>query len=258
MVNTRGYTYLLHNGTHYKIGITAGTVTKRVVELQTGSPTKIEISGYSYNKNALEMEQWLHTKFHSKRLEGEWFALNDDDVAIVHHHFETHYLDEYMAPLSKKGIEATKNREKEEAYILNLVKRLARVKLMFYSIYRNKEMIPKKEEIVEEIRQKDYGILALKSVIKVNIDHTRQAIAEKAEEKKADAERKRLWELDAPKREAERKKAEEKKAEELRLLIIEDKKHKAELLKIRLERYAKEDAERISEDAIKGVPPERC
>lgn len=87
-----------------------------MVELQTGSPTKIKISGYSYNQNALEMEQWLHAKFHSKRLEGEWFALNDDDVAIIHHHFETYYLDEYLAPLSKRAIEINR-KEKEKTEI---------------------------------------------------------------------------------------------------------------------------------------------
>ena len=108
MVNTRGYTYLITNGREYKIGITTKTPQSRVVELQTGSPTKITISGYSYNINALAMERKLHEKFASKRLEGEWFSLNDDDVAIIHHHFENNYLDEFLAPLSAKGVELTK------------------------------------------------------------------------------------------------------------------------------------------------------
>ncbi len=110
MTNTRGYTYLVANGAHYKIGITTKTPQSRIAELQTGSPTKIEISGYCYNKNALEMEQLLHKKFANKRLEGEWFALNDDDVAIIHHHFETNYNDEYFAPLSEKGTKVQKNK----------------------------------------------------------------------------------------------------------------------------------------------------
>ncbi len=110
--NNRGYTYLITNGREYKIGITTKTPQSRVAELQTGSPTKITISGYSYNSNALAMEVELHKKFSSKRLEGEWFALNDDDIAIIHHHFENNYLDEFHAPLSERGIEA--NRKAEE------------------------------------------------------------------------------------------------------------------------------------------------
>ena len=112
MTNTRGYTYLLTNGTHCKIGITTKTVTSRIAELQTGSPTKIEISGYSYNSNALHMEEYLHNMFAAKRLMGEWFDLSDEDVAIIHKYFEENYLDEYYAPLSENGILAEKELQK--------------------------------------------------------------------------------------------------------------------------------------------------
>ena len=115
MRNDRGYTYLITNGREYKIGITTKTPVSRVAELQTGSPTKISISGYSYNSNALAMEIELHKMFASKRLEGEWFALNDDDVAIIHHHFETNHLDEYFAPLSAKGIELKRKEDEWKA-----------------------------------------------------------------------------------------------------------------------------------------------
>ncbi len=114
MTNNRGYTYLITNGREYKIGITTKTPQSRVAELQTGSPTKIAISAYSYNSNALAMEVELHKKFSSKRLEGEWFALNSDDVAIIHHHFENNHLDEYRAPLSAKGIEVNRKAEEKE------------------------------------------------------------------------------------------------------------------------------------------------
>ncbi len=114
MVNNRGYTYLLNNGRVYKIGMTTGTVTKRVIELQTGSPTKIKISGYSYNSNALKMEQMLHLKFKAKRLEGEWFNLSADDVATIHHYFESDYIDEYLAPLSERGVEVARLKKEAE------------------------------------------------------------------------------------------------------------------------------------------------
>ena len=115
MRNDRGYTYLITNGREYKIGITTKTPVSRVAELQTGSPTKISISGYSYNSNALAMEIELHNMFAGKRLEGEWFALNDVDVAIIHHHFETNHLDEYLAPLSARGVEEKRKEKEREA-----------------------------------------------------------------------------------------------------------------------------------------------
>ncbi len=121
MRNDRGYTYLVTNGREYKIGITTKTPESRVMELQTGSSTKIVISGYSYNSNALVMEQELHRKFSSKRLEGEWFALSDDDVAVIHNHFENNYIDEYLAPLSEKALivfEAEKKRKAEENRVI--------------------------------------------------------------------------------------------------------------------------------------------
>jgi len=114
MKNTRGYTYLISNGQSYKIGITTTIVAKRIAELQTGSARKLEISGYSYNKNALAMEKLLHKRYASKRLEGEWFNLTGDDIASIHHHFETNYLDEYLAPLSAKGMAITKIKKKNK------------------------------------------------------------------------------------------------------------------------------------------------
>ncbi len=147
MRNDRGYTYLITNGTHYKIGITTKTPVSRVAELQTGSPTKISISGYSYNSNALAMELELHKKFASKRLEGEWFALNDDDVAIIHYHFETNYLDEYFAPLSEKGIEANRKAEEKERKKANA----QRIRNLELAEQRKKERLEIRE--LEEIKK---------------------------------------------------------------------------------------------------------
>ncbi len=134
MKNTRGYTYLISNNRAYKIGITTTTVTKRIAELQTGSSSKIEISGYSYNKDALAMEQLLHNKYASKRMEGEWFDLTNDDVASIHHHFETHYLDEYLAPLSAKGKKISQ-REQRRLYDERLLRDLNDFKSFKTSMY---------------------------------------------------------------------------------------------------------------------------
>ena len=97
-------------------------------------PGKIEISGYSYNKNAAEMEQFLHNRYAPKRLEGEWFDLSNDDVASIHHYFETHYLDEYLAPLSEEGVKLAKirQRRRSDERILNDLKDFKSFKIGMY------------------------------------------------------------------------------------------------------------------------------
>jgi len=73
------YVYIIRccNGKNYpiKIGV-ADNPEKRMAELQTGSPyglvlpSKIEMPS---RKSAYELECWLHKRFDSARMSGEWF-----------------------------------------------------------------------------------------------------------------------------------------------------------------------------------------
>jgi hypothetical protein len=77
-----GFVYLLTNDyNHYKIGITTRTIEKRLKELQTGNSEKIDIIKSFKTDHYFAVESWLHRKFKSKRLEGEWFDLDDSIIS---------------------------------------------------------------------------------------------------------------------------------------------------------------------------------
>jgi hypothetical protein len=61
------------------------TITRRIVQLQTGNPRKIEPIAYCIyqNQNTVrEIESNLHIHFENKRSEHskEWFSLSNDDI----------------------------------------------------------------------------------------------------------------------------------------------------------------------------------
>ena len=254
MRNDRGYTYLITNGKEYKIGITTKTPVSIVAELQTGSPTKITISGYSYNSNALEMEQWLHLKFSNKRLEGEWFALNDDDVAIIHYHFETNHLDEYLAPLSARGVEAKRKEDKEKA------KREIIYKDIQAKEREQKEKEKEQKQEIKKLTAKLVSITRRQNIFIVGIKHDgtelypifNKAIREKIlkENKKITIEllkhlieEKEIFELDLERKKeelnSERKKSELKNKEKHNAERKDKEKHKFEEYIIRKQKEHK-------------------
>jgi len=77
-----GFIYLLNMvGTdYYKIGITKRDLKKRINELQTGCPDKIELINHFECTYYYKVESWLHRIYKNKRLNGEWFILDDADV----------------------------------------------------------------------------------------------------------------------------------------------------------------------------------
>jgi hypothetical protein len=41
------------------------------------------LNNYALFSDYTQAERSLHLHFHEKRLEGEWFALNDEDIAFI-------------------------------------------------------------------------------------------------------------------------------------------------------------------------------
>lgn len=77
----------------YKIGI-ANHVHGRSVEIGTQIPFEIEVvanykpklvgfAKYDKTKAIRKIEKFLHHTFMSKRVKGEWFLLNDDDLKSI-------------------------------------------------------------------------------------------------------------------------------------------------------------------------------
>lgn len=85
-----GKVYLLNAwGTErYKIGVTKSDVEKRLKQLQTGSSDELVIVKTFESDNYRKIEGWLHRKYKSKQVSGEWFELEDIDVLDFKKHCE--------------------------------------------------------------------------------------------------------------------------------------------------------------------------
>jgi hypothetical protein len=75
--------YLIRNEEHkYKIGVTSRAVTKRLKELQTASPSKLEVL-YTYEtENAFKIEKHLHNRYSYCKINNEWFDLDFNDALL--------------------------------------------------------------------------------------------------------------------------------------------------------------------------------
>lgn len=64
----------------YKIGYTKRDVTKRVKELKTGNPAEFSIIETFNSKWGIKIEKSMHQRFKHKKINGEWFDLNEKEV----------------------------------------------------------------------------------------------------------------------------------------------------------------------------------
>jgi hypothetical protein len=65
---------------YYKIGMTKKSVNERIEQLQVGSAEPLEFVCEFETRHFKRVEKRLHMLFSSKRMEGEWFALTEEDV----------------------------------------------------------------------------------------------------------------------------------------------------------------------------------
>jgi hypothetical protein len=78
--SSAGYIYVLQAGSYYKIGQSIN-VDNRLAQIRPKMPIEpVLIHSFSVD-DMDETEEILHTKFAQKRTNGEWFALNEDDVS---------------------------------------------------------------------------------------------------------------------------------------------------------------------------------
>lgn len=66
---------------YYKIGITKRTVEQRIKDLKTGNPAQFNVEKvYETDNYANSIEKRLHHTFSSKKIDGEWFLLDIEDI----------------------------------------------------------------------------------------------------------------------------------------------------------------------------------
>ncbi len=64
----------------YKIGHTKRNIKKRIKELKTGNAADFTIIDFFTSKWGIKIEFILHNQFKSKKINGEWFNLDLNDI----------------------------------------------------------------------------------------------------------------------------------------------------------------------------------
>lgn len=82
--------YIVGASGNYKIGHTKN-LEARVSELQTGNAERLIIITVIQSHDPVFLEGCLHRKYEKKRIRGEWFSLDEEDVAYLKN-LDTHQL----------------------------------------------------------------------------------------------------------------------------------------------------------------------
>jgi hypothetical protein len=77
-----GYVYLIESEHGFKIGKSVN-IKSRTRLFEVKLPFAIKLINYSWFDNYSKAERDQHTKFAHKRQEGEWFALNSEDIEYI-------------------------------------------------------------------------------------------------------------------------------------------------------------------------------
>jgi predicted GIY-YIG superfamily endonuclease len=76
-----GYVYLMRSGNGYhKIGITKN-IKNRLYGVRVQFPIAIDVIHYIASEDYRNVERFLHNKYSSKRVQHEWFSLNEKDIS---------------------------------------------------------------------------------------------------------------------------------------------------------------------------------
>lgn len=82
-LNKKGFVYLLGDWLkdgYYKIGVTRGSIERRIKKLQTGNAGEIYMCRYYSTEIPFFIEKWLHFKFFGEKIKNEWFKLTAEQV----------------------------------------------------------------------------------------------------------------------------------------------------------------------------------
>ena len=79
----KGFVYLLGDSGKegmFKIGVTRGTIERRIKKLQTGNSGEIYRVDYFPTDHPFCIEKWMHIKYGDKNVLNEWFELDIEDM----------------------------------------------------------------------------------------------------------------------------------------------------------------------------------
>ena len=89
---TNRYLYLIQSGKNiFKIGV-AKNVEMRLKDLQSINSAKLKLVKKCYTEDPFKKENFLHNKFKDKRINNEWFHLDESDKTFIINYFDKENL----------------------------------------------------------------------------------------------------------------------------------------------------------------------
>lgn len=82
-LNEMAYVYLLCDSGHdnvFKIGVTKGSIEKRIKKLQTGNGDEIFLVDYYETEHPFYIEKIMHQRHYPEHKLNEWFELKPESV----------------------------------------------------------------------------------------------------------------------------------------------------------------------------------
>lgn len=70
----------------HKIGYTRRTIEKRIKEFKTGNASEICLVDSFQSEWGTKIESMIHKIYKSKKIEGEWFELDEEDIKMFREH----------------------------------------------------------------------------------------------------------------------------------------------------------------------------
>lgn len=67
----------------FKIGMTNGNASKRMVSMQTGYPGVLSVFGFISTANPEKLETEIHARLKDRRRRGEWFSIDPQSVEKI-------------------------------------------------------------------------------------------------------------------------------------------------------------------------------
>lgn len=91
-----GFTYVVRSRNRYKIGYTVN-LSRRISDLQVANADRIELVCYWVSLCAQVLEKEIHLHFWHRRLRGEWFKLNKQEVITLQRWAKKNSVPTYLA-----------------------------------------------------------------------------------------------------------------------------------------------------------------
>ena len=76
------FIYIVKSGDFYKIGY-ASSLSGRLHNFEGANPNGIELIWAAVFTEYKKLEKMIHERFNEKRVKGEWFKLNEEDIELI-------------------------------------------------------------------------------------------------------------------------------------------------------------------------------